>query len=412
MSENKNWTKDQLSAIEFGGKDILVCASAGSGKTTVLIERIIRSITDKDTCSDVRKMLVVTFTEAAAAQLKDKLSKAIKKAIRKYPKNKHLRRQLNELPRAHIATINSFCLNVVRNNFEQLGFGSNVRIADEAENKLIMADVMNSCIEEFYNNPSQLGITDFANFCDTFTSLSDSALAEIFLKLYDTLYSQLEGIDLLINNAAKLKEYQAKDPFENIWGTELKKRTGLFLDYFKEKYSEIFDIIAFDEGINKAYGNAVIADNNLLDAIWANLDNGYYAVRKYLLSYEMLALGRYSSKNGNPLDAAKVKNIRNEFKKQISKISELYLYGEKEILTATKETSEFNGKLYTFLSFFHKKVMDEKKRRGVVSFADCEALTLALLCENGEPTPAALKYQSMFDAVYIDEYQDVNSVQD
>ncbi|MBR4881875.1 MAG: UvrD-helicase domain-containing protein, partial [Clostridia bacterium] len=180
MSDIK-WTPAQRLAIDASNCDLLVSASAGSGKTAVLVRRIIERVTDPSYDGSVLEMLVVTFTNAAAAQLKDKLNKEIKKAIALDPKNKRLRRQLRDLPRASLSTINSFCLDTVKTHFAKLGLSNTVRIADETENKLLMTEIMEQTIEEFYANGTELGVKDFAAFCDNFAQLRDEGIGDIFI---------------------------------------------------------------------------------------------------------------------------------------------------------------------------------------------------------------------------------------
>ena len=135
------WTKDQQKVIDLRDRNILVSAAAGSGKTAVLVERIIKIITDKDKPIDVDRLLIVTFTKAAAAEMRERIANAVEKQLESNPDNIHLQKQLTLLHNAQITTIDSFCLNVIRNHFHKIDLNPNFRIADEGELKLLKSDV-------------------------------------------------------------------------------------------------------------------------------------------------------------------------------------------------------------------------------------------------------------------------------
>ncbi|MBR6514351.1 MAG: UvrD-helicase domain-containing protein [Clostridia bacterium] len=410
MSNNINWTPAQKQAIEASNCDLLVSASAGSGKTAVLVERIIKRVTDDSCDTGILEMLVVTFTNAAAAQLRDKLNKEIKKAIALDPKNKRLRRQLRDLPRAYICTINSFCLEVVRSHFSRLGLSNTVRIADEAENTLIMTEIMEQTIEEFYTRGEELGVCDFDAFCDNFAQLRDDSLGEIFMSLYRKLYSRMDGLELLLQSSDKLSE-SADEPFSNPWGLEIKNRTIDYINSVKKGYGDAIALIESTDGLCQAYSSAFYDDIEQMDAIIADCEKGYECARERILGIKYARLGSIRGKDC-AFEAEQVKPVRQYFKDVIKKLQPLYSNDLEAAVYLSRRTAELNRDLYSLLSHFHKSFMAEKYKRGIVSFADCEALTLSLLCDNGEPTETALEYRRRFKEIYIDEYQDVNSVQD
>ncbi|MBE6574064.1 MAG: hypothetical protein E7652_06700 [Ruminococcaceae bacterium] len=411
MSE-RVWTEGQRNAIEAKGSDLLVSASAGSGKTAVLIERIIRHITDTENRTDISEMLIVTFTEAAAKQLKSKLAVALKDAINKAKDGKkHLRRQLAMLPRASISTIDGFCYDLVKSNFAALGLSANVRIADAQENALIMKEVMERCIEDFYDRGEELGIKDFASLCYAYSELSDSVVGDIFLDIYETLYTRAEGIEILRTNADELEATVYSDPFDNKWGEVIKRRCGMYLSECKRRYTQVKDILAFDGEISKGYGKSLYADLDKLDALYSAFDKGYFELRDEIQDYKpIVSIGKYTGDNEE--DKNICSEARSFYKDTVSALQE-YVSNTREATSVfTSESARINRELYAFMSYFHEKAMAEKRRRGVVSFSDCEALTLKLLCEDGKPTKIAEGYREKYSEVYIDEYQDVNSIQD
>ncbi len=407
MSEMK-WTESQLQAITAYNCDLLVSASAGSGKTAVLVERIRRHITQQGT--PILNMLVVTFTNAAAAQLKEKLAKSLNSAIAEEPRNKFLRRQRRDLPRASICTIDSFCLELVRRHFSVLGLSAGVRIADESENRLLMSDIMEQCLELFYDRGNELGISDFAGFCNNFSMLRDEALGDIFLNIYYKMYSQIKGIDGIRESAELLKKSDG-EPFDNIWGKQIKNRTLSFMKSAASMYEDILAEIGSYASVEKAYGNAFNDDLRIIHDVIGACEIGYEAVRGILTNVKYVRLG--SLRDKSYADEAEVlKAKRQFFKDMVEKLSELYYTDAGSNREICGKIVELNFDLHTFLSYFHTRLMTEKNKRGIVSFADCEALTLKLLCEDGQPTPIALEYREKYNEIYVDEYQDVNSVQD
>ena len=168
----RNWTKAQLEAITDRGHNLLVSAGAGSGKTAVLTERIIRRLTDHENPADITRMLIVTFTKAAAAELKARISSALNEALAEDVSNRRLTRQLMQLDRAKICTIHSFCLDLLREHFAALGIPANFRVADDAESKLLRQNLMNELIEDYYAGsgiPTEYSIDDFGGLADSFS---------------------------------------------------------------------------------------------------------------------------------------------------------------------------------------------------------------------------------------------------
>lgn len=405
------WTASQSMAINAKNCDILVSASAGSGKTAVLVERIIRHVTDREEPVGILSMLVVTYTQAAAAQLKEKLSKALKKQIALDPRNKFLRRQLADLPRASISTIHSFCLDAIKNNFSKLGLSSAVRIADASENKLLMIDIMNQTLEQFYDNGEALGIADFASFCDNFTSLRDNNLGEFFLGIYDKLYTRIDGIESLYNNALELEKSSKTDPFDNIWGKEIKRITLDYTEGIRSEYEMMLDMIEGYDVLCKAYLKPLSDDYEIIKRIENACENSYAEVLSVLDNISYTTLGRVTDKNYAD-DCEIIKTKRKFFKDAIIKIKSMYVNDSKTAMYLGEYSAKLNHQLYVFMKHFHKSLMTEKNKRGIVSFNDCEALALKLLCKDGMPTDTANSYRKRFKEIYIDEYQDVNDLQD
>ena len=181
MSSKFELTPAQSTAVNLRGHTMLVSAAAGSGKTAVLTRRIIDLVTDSDSPVDVSELLVVTFTKAAATELKERISKAIFSALKEDPTNKHLSNQLLNLGKAKICTIHSFCADLVKNNFQNLDLPANLRIADESESALICNNIMNELIDSCYGGLYSEKISDFADFTENFLQAKkDDSLPMIF----------------------------------------------------------------------------------------------------------------------------------------------------------------------------------------------------------------------------------------
>ena len=212
----RTWTASQEAAMTLRGKTLLVSAAAGSGKTSVLTERIIRSLTDRENPADISRLLVVTFTRAAAAELKSRIAEALSAALAENPGDKHLSKQLLLLGSAQISTIDSFFQKIVRSNFEQLGLPASFRIADEAEIHPLATEVLESLIEEFYQRYatqepkgtafSQIAGNRFAENLDHLLSnRSDGKLNDLLFDFFHLFSSYPEGIDILKNGASELR---------------------------------------------------------------------------------------------------------------------------------------------------------------------------------------------------------------
>ena len=177
-----SWTSEQQQVIDLRKRNILVSAAAGSGKTAVLVERIVKMITDKEHPVDIDHLLIVTFTNAAAAEMRERIGNAIEKALEEQPGEEHLQRQLTLIHNAQITTIDSFCLYVVRNHFHEIDLEPNFRIGDEGELKLLREDVLGRVLEENYEDPTEA----FEDFTEGYASgRTDAALNEMILQLYD-----------------------------------------------------------------------------------------------------------------------------------------------------------------------------------------------------------------------------------
>lgn len=407
------WTEQQKTAIEVKDRSLLVSAAAGSGKTTVLIERIINRLTNKDNPQDILRLLVVTFTVAAAHELREKISNAITGVLQNDPANKHLQRQLVKLGKAKISTIHSFCYDLIRSNFQTLGLKPNVRMIDQTEDNLIMNEIMEEIIERFYSEGKELGIDDFPGFCDNFFIGRDETMAPVFLQIYNKLNSQVEGIELLKKYNIQLNEASREDFFLSIWGTVISDNIIRQLSHYTLIQKKAIEYLMSDDLFAVNYSDQFQYDLDFFNELISAVKEGYTKAKEKIKEYNPQNLGRGVKKENQTEEIIFYKDNRDEYKKFISKISnDCFAQSEEDISYFIKKTADIIDNLYVFLKKFEENLFIEKRQRNVLSFSDSEHLSLKLLYDNTKPSKTALDYRDAFDEVYIDEYQDVNRIQD
>ena len=405
-----NWTKEQQDAIYEKGSNILVAAAAGSGKTAVLVERIINKII-KDKV-DIDKLLVVTFTNAAASEMRERVLDAIYKKLEDNPDDDNLQRQITLLNKASICTIDSFCLEVVRNNFYELdNISPNFRIADTAEIELLKQEVIEDIFETKYEEENE----DFAKLINTYTSYrDDTPLKELILKIYSYIQSNPfpekwlnEKIEMF-----NLKEDLEKDFADTPWGEEL----------LKEIDDELIDSLTTLENVSNSlycepelekFWQTIRNDIDMLQTLKNNLETWDKA---YEINQNLKFVTWPRQKVDSEIkDNAKIE--RDEVKKKLSKVL------DKILICDSKQANEDIYDMYKILSKlekiileFGKEFLKRKRDKNIVDFNDIEHLALNILLkeENGKiiPTEVAKRYQEKFVEIAIDEYQDSNLVQE
>ena len=413
----KRFTPAQESAINEQSKTLLVSAAAGSGKTTTLIERILRSVTRKDNPLMLDRLLVVTFTKAAASELRLRISAALSNAIAESGGDEVLARQIALLPSAKISTIDSFCLNLVRSNFAALGLSPSFRMADDGESALIASETMEQLINECYDDANSKicgGPRGFAALVDTLLGASDDKrLSGILLALGEKLAAYPKGAAALYEREKELREYAKHDFFECEHGKRIEKFLLSFFEYYRRGYLYCLDIIALNEKLAKAYSPYYEEDLHNIFAIEKALKEGYSSGKAAIegLTFSSIKGGYRGDKDENFFF---VKEFRNEFKDRVTKLIKPYVESDNETVSeALIETADICHNIADFLCEYERRAEAEKKRRGICDFSDLSRYTLRMLVdENGEDTPFALSQKELYDAVYIDEYQDVNAVQD
>ncbi len=410
-----NFTQAQLNAIETENKTLLVSAAAGSGKTTVLIERIIRSITRTDDPVDISRLLIVTFTRAAALELKQRLSSALSKALSERPEDKRLFRQLSSLGGAHISTIDSFYSDVVRQNARLLGIPSNLRIADESDLRKLQKRAMNEAIDLGYSGELSVSAEEFALTADALGDMrNDERLFEIFFDIYQKLMGHPHALEFLRECTENYEKMGISDFFDSSYGVIIK-------EYVKEELH--FTVRILEDALNyfSNYEAKITApyatDLNFCRTALSLLETeNYKTVREHFNSYAPLAICNPKGEQKTD-EAVKFASLRSDMvRDKIRNLSAVYFgagFSEDELSRFASASASRTRTLYALLKKFDEIYSEEKLTRGICEFNDIKLRAYKLLvASDGTPTELARSLSAEFDCIYIDEYQDVDSLQD
>ncbi|HWQ41867.1 MAG TPA: UvrD-helicase domain-containing protein [Desulfosporosinus sp.] len=420
-----DWTVEQLAAISLRGQ-LLVAAAAGSGKTAVLVERLIQRITDPEEAVDVDRFLVVTFTKAAANEMRERIGKALDNALfqEQVPGEiERLLRQRNLLNRASITTLHSFCLELIRKYFYQLELDPAFRIADQAEADLLRQDV----VEDLFETRYESGDLAFLKLVDAFgTDRDDQQLMEHVLHLYAFAYSQPDP-DVWLSSLERAYVWaDIESLMQSEWGQTV--RQGL-LDRVSESVNSLerAEQIALRPGGPAPYSGTLQADLNRARLLYSALKEGDWerieAQFQVAVDYPRLPAVRSKAKKSlEPviIDESVQKNLqeeckklRDEAKKKLNSLKdEVFLYPLEQQLPALREMGTMAQTLGALVIEFSQVYAAAKGHRNVLDFTDLEHFALRLLEEEGEASSIAQGLKDYFAEVLVDEYQDINPVQE
>ena len=407
MRMERKWTPAQKSAIDTRDCNVLVSGAAGSGKTAVLVERIISMITDPDKNIDIDRLVVVTFTKAAAAQMKDKIRKALDSMLDENPGDVNLLRQITLLNNAQITTIDSFCLWIIRNHFPEVNLDPGFRIMDEGEKKLIENDVLEDVLEEFYAEADE----EFFNLVDAFgMGRDDSGLVSIIDKIYRFSRSNPwidEWFDecMLVYDDETYDNPAIKELYDSI--------KNALLDY-RDKYNRLVDICSEPAG-PAAYTGALQSDLLGINEMINSQDFGELGRKIRTFSFE--ALSRKKDAGADPDIKEYVKGQRKLFKDYIGRLNDkIFLKEDDGIFEDMQGAGIQIRTLLKVAKVYAKRVSEVKREKGIIDFNDMEHLALSILVkkEDGKLvyTETADKLANRFEEILIDEYQDSNQLQE
>ncbi len=403
-----NWTASQQQAITTDGCNILVSAAAGSGKTAVLVERIIKKITDNNNPVSVDRLVVVTFTKAAAAEMKQRIRLELDRLIEKNPSDQNLIRQQTLVNNARITTIDSFCLDIVRNYFTETDIDPAFRTADEGEIRLIENDVLSEMLEEYYTSGSDA----FTEFVDSYgTGRDDSRIADIILKIYRFARSY-PWEDKWYDNC--LSVYDTNGSLgDNIcikfmWDSAVKALCG-----YRAKYEDYLNICSSPDG-PAAYTDNINQDKMMLDRLISA-----ETFEEFVRQVRNCEFDRLSSCRSCMNEEKKnyVKDGRNACKAYITKQLKEKITGDAD---GMKRDIEQNAPMVAMMvglaRDFSARCKREKRERNIIDFNDMEHLALDILVKNEDGvisyTAVADSLSDYYSEILIDEYQDSNMLQE
>lgn len=416
--ENSQWTDDQWQAIARQGENILVAAAAGSGKTAVLVERIIRKICSEDEPINVDQLLVATFTKAAAAEMRERIREALEKQLELRPEAEHLRRQLALMNRASITTLHSFCLEVIQRYFQLIPLDPAFRIANETEAELLRQEVLEELFEDRYaSEPEESG---FRRLVDWFSGeRSDEAMFRLVQGLYDFSRSHPWPDEWLRAMAASFGVEDVKSLGRSAWAASIMADVRLALNGAAGLLEQAMQIAGLPGG-PVPYIENLTEDIKVVSALRAAAERQPWETMHE--AFAQAEFGKLKACRGDQYDKElqeRVKQLREQAKKQIGELKEQLFRRPPEAFLAEMQTmGPLMAELSEFVIEFGSRYEQAKRDKGFVDFSDLEHYCLKILrhpdstFERTLPSAAALEYQTQFAEVLLDEYQDTNMVQE
>ena len=422
------WTPEQESAIMFpkdsnlGAQTLLVAAAAGSGKTAVLVERIITRLKDMENPLSVQELMVVTFTKAAAAEMSARIGVALAKAMESTDDKAlqaRLERQLNLLPSAHISTLHSFCQWVIRSYFYKLDIPPTARIGNEAEMALLKQEVLENLLKEAYEH-NTYGIFDLSDFFSD--DKSDAGLQDKVLSLYEFAMSQSNPDGWMRHAVEPYKAAQEQDLRDTLWGRAMWDDQQTEIDRIADRIEQMEPLLESSVGPkkwDKVYQEQLAALAQLKGAqTWSDMVDVCRNLDTFTKA-SFTSLGKALEKG--EVDGAladEFKSLGSQNKDSLKGMKNgLFHIDESVLQQQFKDQYPLIHNLVELTIAFHKAYDEAKKEQGIMDFSDLEHLCLALLVEPGteddpQPSEVALELQDTFKEIMVDEYQDTNGVQE
>ncbi|MFB4165881.1 helicase-exonuclease AddAB subunit AddA [Alteribacillus sp. JSM 102045] len=405
--EGALWTEDQWEAITGTGSNLLVSAAAGSGKTAVLVERIINKITDEEQPSDVDRLLIVTFTNAAAAEMKNRIAEALEREINKNPGSLHLRRQLVLLNRAQISTLHSFCMSLIRKYYYKVNIDPQFRILDEIEGELMREEILDEVFEEQYSQENNDAFLDAA---DRFSGdKSDEGFRDVVRSLYRFSRAHPDSNDWLKKMAFYYELTEEQNLEDLVWVKEIWRDVKARVSSSLESLQKAKSLCQLENG-PAPYLETLVEDEQLLNNLqeaehWEQLYKSFREV-----SFKRLKTIKKSEDVDETLKT-QVKDIRDKVKKEMNDIkTEAFEQPPHSLLEDIKDMAAPVQTLISTVILFSDKYQSVKEEKGLVDFSDLEHICLNILREDDSEAVHECRYR--FEEVLVDEYQDTNHTQE
>ncbi len=393
------WTNQQKDAIKTRNCDLLISAAAGSGKTAVLSERVLKRITEEGV--SVENLLIVTFTDAAAAEMRQRIIDKLRQNLEESPQNTFLTRQLALVPKASITTIHKFCLSIIKNNIHLLDLDPSFAVMDSVDKVLSMNKAAIEAINEMYEKFGK----EFSNFSKWLASGKDEQLAQDIINIYNFMESMENPFGWLLEHTEKYNNENCKD---NVWiQLIIEKLKGDFSESLKV-YNHILDTTC-EAGAEKTY-EIYKKEMLAIEGIVASLAGGNFKkIKETAICLEFATVHKEKKADAVLCEYAKKlrdaqKEICRENIKKIERISDEGFAGN------INKAYFYMQMLYKLIDLFDKKFKEIKKEKNVIDFNDFEHIALNLL--QNENLPVAQNLQKKYEEIYVDEYQDCNGVQE
>ena len=406
-----NLTDSQREAIESRGEAILVSAGAGSGKTRVLVERLMARITDKDEPKDVDSFLIITFTRAAAAELRDRIARRLGELCAENPADRRLRRQTALCARAQIGTIHSFCTNILRENAHLLGIAPDFRVAEEERCLSLKRAALTRVLDKAYEHIES--DADFRALADTVgAGRDDSRLEEVILDLYGKMSSHSYPEKWAEECMRTLELGEVRDASETIWGRWLLDDARDEALGWANRLEALIDEAALYADLTEKYVPSLTGTAESLRRFAAAAEESWDEALS-CLPIEYPNLGRLV-KPESPECKERVQAQRKTCKSITDKLPERFTAPSETVLGDLRAAAGAARALLRVTLDFSRAYDAEKRRLSLLDFSDLEHRAVRLLtdAETGKPTAAAREISSRFTEIMVDEYQDVNAVQD
>ncbi len=409
------WTEEQQKVISLRDRNILVSAAAGSGKTAVLVQRILSKIMDEKHPVDIDRLLIMTFTRAAAGEMRERLQDALEKALLENPDNEHLQRQMTLIHTAQITTIDGFCAYIIRNYFHLIGLDPGYRTGDEGELKLLKQDVVKDLIEDAYRAEDD----GFLSLVDCYAAgKTDEGIGDYILKAYESAMSHPEP-EKWLDSCLKIYDTDSAAALRETGWMKLLWETA------EQELGEAENLLLEAKSLCTVPGGPYIYEEMLdSDLLFLDSIKKYTGQRAYDKVSELLekpVYARLSVKKAPDVEPAlreQVKDIRNQAKDILKELGARYFPGSEEQILRTMSLCKAPVEgLIRWTKEFMRRFAEKKREKNLLDFTDMEHFALQILQpvkEDGEerPSQAAMELSEKYDEVMIDEYQDSNLVQE
>ena len=397
-------TEEQQAAVDNRGGGLLVSAAAGSGKTRVLVERLLARVEEG---ADVDRFLVITYTKAAAAELRGRIVEEISDRLALRPTDGHLRRQATLVYKAGISTIHAFCAQLLRECGHLLDLDPDFRLCDEGEAGILMLRALNDVLDKRYEAMD----SDFAQLVDTMSAGRDDArLVQIVLDIRGRVQAHPNPAAWLAQQERAFALEGVTDPVQTPWGELLLTDAAGQASYWRRRMEEARDLCERDANLLANYGDSVAQTAQALQQFEEAAAQGWDAARN-LLPIPFPTVGRKKMVD-DPAAVERVKVIRTACKKRLEKLEDWFADSGEDLLADLRTVYPAMRGLFALVRDFEEAYAAEKARRGLVDFSDLEHMAVRLLVgEDGQPTELARQWSTRYDEIMVDEYQDTNEVQ-